>query len=99
MYDFDDDIQANEFAEIFARIYVILSILSSRDYVLLELFRPYVHETHIRLNKLAPWMKVELLNCGVFRTFFNRYLIHCVAYLFAVWPVYTIKCLCSRGWE
>ena len=26
-------------------------------------------------------------------------LIHCVANVYAVWPVYTVICLCSRGWE
>ena len=25
--------------------------------------------------------------------------IHWFAYLYAVWPVYNVKCLCSSGWE
>ena len=26
--------------------------------------------------------------------------VHCVAYtIFAVWPVYEVKCLCFSGWE
>ena len=26
-------------------------------------------------------------------------LLHCVAYIYAVWPVYEVKCLCSSGRE
>ena len=28
-----------------------------------------------------------------------RIYLHCVANVQAVWPVYTVKCLCSRGWD
>ena len=57
LYTFDTDIEKLEFADVFQRINVILSVLNSRDFVILEDFRPYCLETHIKWNKLFHWMK------------------------------------------
>ena len=57
LYTFDTDIEKLEFADVFQRIHVILSVLNSRDLVKLEDFRPYCLKTHIKWNKLFHWMK------------------------------------------
>ena len=56
LFTFDTEDEEIEFEAIFARLYVIMSIVSSRDHVILEDFRPYCLETHVRFNRLFPWM-------------------------------------------
>ena len=42
--------------------------------------------------------KVELVSAYL-AYFLSSAYVHCVAYICAVWPVYEVKCLCSRGQE
>ena len=57
LYTFDTEEEKSEFSALLGRFYVILCILSSRDNVVLETFRPYCVETHERLKRLFPWLK------------------------------------------
>ena len=57
LYTFDTDIERVQFADIFQRLHVILSVINSRDLVRVDEFRRYCTVTHIRLNRLFRWMK------------------------------------------
>lgn len=56
LYTFDSAAEKRQFAEVFQRIYVIIRVVSSRDFVRLETFRPYCTESHVKFNKLFDWM-------------------------------------------
>ena len=43
--------------------------------------------------KVRFWQSIEYLEMLIFGQ------LHCVANVYAVWSVYTVKCLCSRGWD
>ena len=50
------------------------------------------------LHMYGHYILCPQLSCEALCSLVYRY-VHCVAYFYTVWPVYEVKCLCSRGRE